>query len=1089
MLKFKSILLLFAIQAWSFGQQFNFKKYGLEEGLPRVGVYDIFQDDYGFLWIGTEGGGVCKFDGKTFHSYTRKSGLPSDNIRLLYQSKDKTLWCATDEGVCYFNGNSFTEIELIDSNASDRIRSISEDESGRIWIGTDHGVNFINSFSKTADSAFNLVQEIPDSTVRALMWIENKMWVGTDSGLYIAQNNKLELSPFQQKLNSFQILELFVDSDKNIWIGTNKGVCKIEDSLITSFGTSDGLINSRVRSIEQDDKGNMWFGTSRGISIYDGELITNITQANGLTNERIRCIKKDSFGNVWVGTFYGGILSFNYRDFIGFTVAEGLGGNQIQSICEDEYGDILVGTSSGFTTLEVVGNRLYNYSTVKLSDNYLTNSIKAIHYDKNGYVWLGNLHGMTIVKGDFKKEIVFQSTDPDAANVGVTVIKEYGNKIYAGTSQGLFQIKVVGNYESFEIINLSEGNRMAGEEISSVFQDKEERIWIGFSDGQVSVFDKTRMITPVVSEDFDQVISITADSSGTLYFGTDGNGLFTGTYDSENKNLQIKNFSTVEGLTSNYIYSIILTPGKIWLGHERGVDILVTENDSVSNIIKIGSASGFKGLQNHPNAGLKDSNGNIWFGTIDGLYRLSADQIENFLLGTPSKIYLTDLKLNGQNVNWASSKWCDTTWGMYNLPVNLNLPYNKNNLEFNFIGLNFVAPDAIKYSWKLEGLDEDWSVPASENHVLYNHLAPGIYTFKVRASNELGIIQENEESITFIIHKPFWETWWFRIFAGIFIFICVVIFLRWRTRQLRENQKKLEAIITQRTTEIKSQNEMLEEKNKEITDSIFYSRRIQRSVLPAKEKVAKLLSKYFIFFRPKDIVSGDFYWAEKSLDRTKTFFAVADCTGHGVPGAMVSLIGSKALTSAVRESGLTRASEILDAVNESMIESFTEVETGNVIKDGMDIALCSLDYSDTVNVGFQFSGAQNSVWIVRKEDDDDLVVNSQKTEANISVHGYKLFEIKADKQPIGYFETRVLFRNNEAVLKPGDRIYLYSDGFADQFGGDKGKKFKYKTLKELVLSIQQQPVEEHYQFIRNAFYDWKREFEQIDDVCIMGVEV
>ncbi|MBL7898252.1 MAG: SpoIIE family protein phosphatase, partial [Crocinitomicaceae bacterium] len=216
---------------------------------------------------------------------------------------------------------------------------------------------------------------------------------------------------------------------------------------------------------------------------------------------------------------------------------------------------------------------------------------------------------------------------------------------------------------------------------------------------------------------------------------------------------------------------------------------------------------------------------------------------------------------------------------------------------------------------------------------------------------------------------------------------------------------------------------------------------------------------------------------------------VADCTGHGVPGAMVSLIGSKALTSAVRESGLTKASEILDAVNESMIESFTEVETGNVIKDGMDIALCALDYSDGKNVVFQFAGAQNSVWIVRKDSDEDLVVNSQKTEANISAHGYKLFEIKADKQPIGYFETRVLFRNNEAVLKPGDRIYLYSDGFADQFGGEKGKKFKYKTLKELVLSIQQQPVQDHYQFIRNAFYDWKREFEQIDDVCIMGVEV
>jgi serine phosphatase RsbU (regulator of sigma subunit) len=282
---------------------------------------------------------------------------------------------------------------------------------------------------------------------------------------------------------------------------------------------------------------------------------------------------------------------------------------------------------------------------------------------------------------------------------------------------------------------------------------------------------------------------------------------------------------------------------------------------------------------------------------------------------------------------------------------------------------------------------------------------------------------------------------------------------------------------------------MLEEKNKEITDSIFYSRRIQRSVLPAKEKVSKLLEKYFIFFRPKDIVSGDFYWAERSLDKAKIFFAVADCTGHGVPGAMVSLIGTRALTSALRESGITKASEILDNVNESMIESFTDAETGAVIKDGMDIALCSVDYSDASKVIFQYAGAQNSAWIVRAEQDEDITVNGVVLAPNIVSHGYKLFEIKADKQPIGYFETRVLFRNNEAALKKGDRVYLYSDGFADQFGGKKGKKFKYKTLKELILSMQNLPADQQYGIIRNAFYDWKREFEQIDDVCIMGVEI
>lgn len=1082
-----TLFLAFSVSGMS--QQFNFKKYGLEEGLPRVGVYDIYQDHKGFLWIGTEGGGICIFDGVRFHSYTRRNGLPSDNIRVIFQDSRKTMWVATDEGVCYFDGANFQQVELRDTTAQSRIRTITQDGAERLWIGTDNGLSFIDARSKSLDTLYAFEQNFIDSTVRTLLWHRNEMWIGTDSGLYIFNDGAIRPFADQQQLVSYRILDLFLDNKQALWIGTANGVNKLDSSGLQRWTMQEGLVNNRVRSIEQDIYGKMWFGTSRGISLFDGDYFTTVSPANGLTNERVRCITKDSFHNIWVGTFYGGIMRFNYKDFIGFTTNEGLGSNQIQSICEDEYGDVLVGTSSGFTVLEVIDNKLYNYSTIKLSDNYLTNSIKAIYYDENGYTWLGNAHGVTIIKADYKKEIVFQSLDPKVTNVGVTVIRAVNGKIWVGTNQGLFQITVVGDYASFEITNLSENNKMGGKEVSCITPDRQGRVWIGFSDGTISVYEKARMITPLVPENLEMVLSIAADSAGNLWIGTNGNGLFTGSYQPENKALNLKNFSTNEKLTSNYIYSILLTKNRVWLGHERGLDVLVGTVDSISSIIHCGSETGFKGLQNYPNSALHDSHGNIWFGTIDGLYRLNAKEELKFLEGTASILYLTNLKVNTQEVDWKNSAWCDTTWSDYHLPVNLNLPYDRNNLDFEFVGLNYIAPEKITYSWKLDGFDTDWTVPVSEQHASYTNLPPGMYTFRVRASNELGIIQGKEQTLTFIIHKPFWETWWFRILAVGVLLLAGIFIMRWRTKQLRLNQKKLEQIIEQRTAEVKSQNEMLEEKNKEITDSIFYSRRIQRSVLPAKEKVAKLLEKYFIFFRPKDIVSGDFYWAEKSLDKTKTFFAVADCTGHGVPGAMVSLIGTRALTSALRESGITRASEILDNVNESMIESFTDATTGSVIKDGMDIALCALDYSNPDQVAFQYAGAQNSCWIVRKEGEEALRVNGTVLEPNLTAHGYRLFEIKADKQPIGYFETRVRFRNNDLVLKKGDRIYLYSDGFADQFGGEKGKKFKYKTLKELILSAQQLPVDQHYSMIRNAFYDWKREFEQIDDVCIMGVEV
>lgn len=1085
-LRIKLLVILF-ISLSTFAQQFHFKTYALDEGLPRVGVYDIFQDHYGFLWIGTQGGGVCRFDGRSFESYTRRNGIPSDNIRLIFEDHNNTLWLATDDGICFFTGEKFEQVKLADSLSGDRVRSFSEDADGRIWVGTDHGINFIDADTKCPDQNFSLEQRFIDSTVRSLLWYKDEMWIGTDSGLFIYSDGKLQLHEKQMELSSYRILKVFPDSKGNVWVGTSNGVNKIASDEVSKWTTADGLINNRVRSIQEDHYGAMWFGTSRGISLFDGEQFISITTANGLSNERVRCIARDSFENIWIGTFFGGIMRYNYKDFTGFTMNEGLASNQVQALHEDEYGDILVGTNAGLTNLEVVDNKLYNYATIKLNDSYLGNSIRTVYYDHNGYTWLGNSKGVTVIKYGYRKEIIFPFGD--SKNVAVNVVKFYNNKYFVGTNHGLFQVNVIGDYENFQVINLSANNKMGGEEVSIITRDLENRIWIGFSDGTLSVYDQTKIVTPVVAKEVDKVISIAVDSTGNLWIGTNGNGLFRGKYSSESRGLELTGFSTLDKLSSDYIYSILIVKDQLWLGHERGIDIVKIAGDTISSVVLCGSEIGFAGLQNYPNASLLDSKGNLWFGTINGLFRLNGRELETFLQGSVSKTFLTGISVNGREVDWTKSKWADSTIGIYKLPVNLQLPYNKNNVEFKFMALNYIAPEKIKYSWKLDGFDSDWAAPSYDQHIAYTNLDPGSYIFRLRTSNELGEINEEEITFSFVINKPFWLTWWFRILTVIVFLLAGVFIMRWRTKQLRENQKQLEAIIEERTSEISSQNEMLEEKNKEITDSIFYSRRIQRSVLPAKEKVAKLLTNYFIFFRPKDIVSGDFYWAERSLDKQKIFFAVADCTGHGVPGAMVSLIGTRALNTALRERGVDIASKILDEVNESMIESFTDAETGNVIKDGMDISLCSIEYDKSDKVKFQYAGAQNSVWIVRKETDENIEINGTHIDPIMSAYGYKLFEIKADKQPIGYFEGRINFRNNTGTVKRGDRIYLYSDGFADQFGGDKGKKFKYKTLKELILSAQHLAMNDQYGTIRNAFYDWKREFEQIDDVCMMGVEV
>jgi PAS domain S-box-containing protein len=263
-------------------------------------------------------------------------------------------------------------------------------------------------------------------------------------------------------------------------------------------------------------------------------------------------------------------------------------------------------------------------------------------------------------------------------------------------------------------------------------------------------------------------------------------------------------------------------------------------------------------------------------------------------------------------------------------------------------------------------------------------------------------------------------------------------------------------------TEIKLQHSIISEKNKHITDSINYAKRIQDAILPSLQTLKRLFSNTFVLYKPKDIVSGDFYWmAEKG---GKLFFAVVDCTGHGVPGAFVSIIGYNGLNRAVNEFGLIQPSKILDKLNELVEETFGHGHESQ-INDGMDIALCSYDRQTNV---LEFSGAYNPLYIVS----DGL-----------------LTEIKGDKQPIGAFEHRKVFTNNSIVLKKDDLIYIFSDGYADQFGGPLKKKYKYNQFNQLLTSFQGTPLEQQKEILNTTITQWMGNLDQVDDICIIGMKV
>jgi serine phosphatase RsbU (regulator of sigma subunit) len=284
--------------------------------------------------------------------------------------------------------------------------------------------------------------------------------------------------------------------------------------------------------------------------------------------------------------------------------------------------------------------------------------------------------------------------------------------------------------------------------------------------------------------------------------------------------------------------------------------------------------------------------------------------------------------------------------------------------------------------------------------------------------------------------------------------LCVVAYRAYR------KSKKFSA-------QLASQNEIISQKNADITDSIQYSRRIQEALLPDAKQVKKILGDAFVFYKPKDIISGDFYWLQEKQD--KVFFMAADCTGHGVPGALMSMIGTTLLDESIGEKQLDQPGAILDDVRTGIIRSLKQQdESGEEgkTKDGMDGALCMFDRTARQ---LYFAGAYNPLWVVRNGE---------------------VLEYKGDKFPVGISGTELRsFTTHKVETKSGDMIYVFTDGYVDQFGGDKGKKLKYSGLKELLIECSGLPAGEQNAVLEKHFSAWKGDLEQVDDVCVIGVRI
>jgi len=451
----------------------------------------------------------------------------------------------------------------------------------------------------------------------------------------------------------------------------------------------------------------------------------------------------------------------------------------------------------------------------------------------------------------------------------------------------------------------------------------------------------------------------------------------------------------------------------------------------------------------------KDQSNNIWFGTTNGLFVLNGKGLNSF--SKKPKIKFDKLLVNEKEIAYDLSRYGKLA----------ALDITDNSLKIYFHLLEYAHSEKNEYRYKLLGFNDEWSSWSNLNYANLEKIPEGTYTLVVQGRNSFGITSD-EIQYEITILPPWYRTIWAYLFYFLLLVLAVYGVVRLSLMRVRQQNIKLEETVQERTKEIAEQNHLLEHQKAEITqksndilDSIHYAKRIQTTILPAESRLNELFDEHFVFYRPKDIVSGDFYWAREVQD--KMIFSAIDCTGHGVPGALVSIVGNNGLLRAVNEFKLTEPSAILDKLREIVVNAFRSEGTLDV-KDGMDIALCSIDYKTGE---LKFAGANNECVIFRNGE---------------------IIELKPDKQPIGQFIDAKPFTQQTFQLQPGDCIYLYTDGYVDQFGGEKGKKYKSKPFKAMISKICDLPMSEQYIKVQNEFDSWKSAVEQVDDVCVFAVK-
>lgn len=841
----------------------NFSTYGKLHGLKHGNVRCMLQDNAGNVWFGTNGGGVSKYNGKTFSTFTESEGLSSNLINCMFQDSNQNIWLGTaDKGVVRFDGKSFINYKEKNGIAGNNIQSIMQDKSGAIWFASKGGG--VSKLFKNKFTNYKSIHGLANNNVNKILSDGyGNTWFATDSGISKFDGKTFFTITEKEGLPYNKVLCAYSDSKQNLWFGTDgKGAFEFNGKTFLTYTEKEGLANNVVKDIIKDSEGKLWFSTfGGGISKFDGNSFTTYNESQGLIKNIVFCSMQDNGGNLWFGIQDCGVSKFNGKTFTTFNENDGLANNVVLGITEDKNSNLWLGSNGGVSMFD--GK---SFATFTDKEGLPNKVVLCLLQDRLGNFWFGT-NGGGVAKFDGKTFTHFTEKDGLQNNFVYSMSEDRNGNIWFGTGKGVSVYNGNNSTKGADklfgtITNFGKKQGLSDNEIRSIIQDKQGRTWFcTLGDGIImydgNVFTNYNKDSGLPSN---LIISALQDKNGRFWFGTLGEGVLQ--FDGKT----FTSFTKKEGLTNNMVFDILEdSRGNIWFATRFGLSMFRANNLAALAINNIeGNVSkqnvwfknfnyidGFLGIGINIGKTMKeDKQGNIWIAANDRIMVYHPPKIDQAETQGPS-IELHGLSLFNEKINWTSlENKQDSTitlgngikisnfsfagtskWG--NIPEQLSLAYNNNYITFHFTGITMQQPQMVKYKYMLEGNDPSWSSLTYSNEAAYGNLAPGVYTFKVKAMNSEGF-WDKEARYTFTIRPPWWRTWWAYASYVLLISSSAVTLVRRREQDLRTRQKELELKVDEATQEIRIKKDEVEKQNIELAIEQEKTEQLLRNILPVE---------------------------------------------------------------------------------------------------------------------------------------------------------------------------------------------------------------------------------------------------------------